>query len=174
MKGEMYKSYNETESKLSKEIKELRKSESHTTNTLIAKVFLTGRMSSWQAYLQRIGPFLEQGIGVWWRSTNESYEFFDSNDEPNFKQQGPNLQHYRDTKLEEIYEKKKVVWEKILEEETILPTPYIKLYNSQGHSIGRRYFEGSQTDLPTVEESDCNSPHPTPTSNEEEMDTSPQ
>jgi hypothetical protein len=130
MKGEMYKSYSETESKVSKEIKELRKSESHTTNTLVAKGFLNGRMSSWQAHLQRIGPFLEPGLGIWWRSTDdECYEFLD---EPNFKQQGPNLQHYRDTKLEEVYENKAVLWGKILEQGTILPTPYIKLYNSQG------------------------------------------
>lgn len=170
MKGEMYKSY---KSKIPKEIRELRKSESHTINTLIAKAFLIGRMSSWQAHLQRIGPFLEPEIGIWWRSTDECYEFLDSNNEPNFKQQGPSLQHYRDTKLEEIYVKKEALWGKILEQGTTLPTPYIKLYNSQGQNIGRHYFEGTQTDFSTLEESDCNSPYPTPTSNEE-MDTSPQ
>ena len=131
-------------------------------------------MSSWQAHLQRIGPFLEPGIGIWWRSTDECYELLDGNNEPNFKQQGPSLQHYRDTKLEEIYVKKEALRGNILEQGTTLPTPYIKLYNSQGQNIGRHYFEGTQTDFSTLEESDCNSPYPTPTSNEEEMDTSPQ
>ena len=149
MKGEMYKSYSVTESKVSK------------------------GMSSWQAHLQRIGPFLKPGIGIWWRSTNDKYEFLDSNNEPNFKQQGPSLQHYRETKLETIYKTKKVVWESILEQEIILPTPYIKLYNSHGEYLGRRYFEGSQADTATLEESRSNSPHH-PTSTEEQMEISPQ
>ena len=55
LKGEMYKSYRETESKVLKEFRELRKTESKETNTLIAKAFLTGKISSWQAHLQT-GP----------------------------------------------------------------------------------------------------------------------
>ena len=36
-------------------------------------------------------------------STNDKYEFLDNNYEPIFKEQGPSLQHYRETKLEAIY-----------------------------------------------------------------------
>ena len=122
----MYKSYGEAESKISKEFKELRKTQPKETNTLIAKEFLRGRMHSWQAHLQRISPFLEPGIGVWWE---DYYEFLDGSDEPNFKQQEPNLQHYRDTRLEQVYDKNKAFWEHLIQQESILPTPYVKLFD---------------------------------------------
>lgn len=60
--GDMYKAYNDSSSRVSKAAKEMGCSKQ---NTNIPCSFLSGRMSSWQAHLVRISPFLLRGKGVW-------------------------------------------------------------------------------------------------------------
>jgi len=62
LRGDAYKSYHESASRVSKAVSEMH---SNSTNTTITHKFLTGRVSSWQAHLKPITQFLKPGIGGW-------------------------------------------------------------------------------------------------------------
>lgn len=68
---------------------------------VIKTAFIPKRIASWQAHLQRISCYLQEGEGVWWRHTDDSYEFFDGSDLVNH----PTLCHFRDNILNGIQEK---------------------------------------------------------------------
>lgn len=155
-RGDMYKSYYACSSRVSKAHRELKEG---TANTTVTKDFLTGRMSSWQEHLKRISLFLRPGEGVWWQPTAEGYEFFDGTKEPDSHQEGPELQHFRDVTLQQIYNMKKSMWQELCEENIILPTPYIKLYSTSGEYMGRRTFDEHEI---TVQEDNIHSPFPVP------------
>ena len=100
--------------------------------------FLTSRMSSWQAHLQRLSPYFLPSKGVWWQTTEEGYKFLDGTAEPAERCEGPPLHHFRDTTLEQVYKQKESIWPQIIEKRVVLPVPYIKLYDTDGQYIGRR------------------------------------
>ena len=54
--------------------------------------------------------------------------------------EGPALHHFRNTALQDIYERKSEVWKQLLDNNTILPAPFVKLYDTHGKNIGRRYY----------------------------------
>ena len=116
-------------SRISKEIEEMGGS---TMNTVIPMNFLTSRMSSWQAHLQRLSPYFLPGKGVWWQTTEEGYKFLDGTAEPAERCEGPPLHHFRDTTLEQVYKQKESIQQQIIEKRVVLPVPYIKLYDAQG------------------------------------------
>ncbi len=150
-RGDMYKAYNDTSSRVSKEAKAMGVT---THNTTIPGSFLSGRMSSWQAHLERISTFLLRGKGTWWTSSGDAYEFLDGSEEIESRPEGPTLHHFRDTALKEVYQEKKSVWQLIIEEEVVLPTPFIKLYDTDGNCVGRRSFEEqTETDLESSQHS---------------------
>ena len=47
------------------------------SGTVISKAFLKSRMSSWQAHLQRISPYLQKGERIWWETVGDKYRFLD-------------------------------------------------------------------------------------------------
>jgi len=79
-------------------------------------------MSSWQAHLRRLYPYLLPGKGVWWKTTEEGYKFLDGTAEPAERCEGPPLRHFQDTAL---YKEKKSIWQQIIEKGVVLPVPYI-------------------------------------------------
>lgn len=107
--------------------------------TFVSKDFIQSRMSSWQAHLQRISPYLQYGEGIWWIAVNDGYQFLDADKDPSNQLNGPKLQHFRNTKIGDIWEMSRRTWESIVETEKNLPTPYIRLFE-QGSYIGRRSF----------------------------------
>ena len=137
-RGDMYSSYYASSSRVSKAHHEVNET---SANTILAKDFLTGRIHSWQEHLKRISLFHRPGEGVWWQSVAQGYEFFDGAEEPDAHQEGPQLQHFRDVTLQQIYREKKSVWQEVCEQNITLPTPYIKLYSTSGEYVGRRTFE---------------------------------
>ena len=155
-RGDMYKAYLESSSRISKAAREMG---GIAHNTTIPGSFLTSRMSSWQAHCVRISPFLLRGKGTWWKTSDDGYEFLDGSTEPEARPEGPPLHHFRDTNLEEIYREKELAWHKIIEESIVLPTRFIKLYSTDGTYLGQRSFEepeqsdtdGQQPSLPTGE-----------------------
>ena len=138
MRGDMYTSYHSMLSRVSKAVHEL---EGDGSNSTVTKSFLTGRMSSWQEHLKCISPFLRLGCGIWWKSTEEGYEFFDGKKEPHFRIEGPQLLHFRNTNLKDIHNMKSTLWQEICEEDIVLPTPYIKVYSPHGEYRGTKIFD---------------------------------
>ena len=145
MKKDLYKTYHESASRISKAASILR---SIDTNTCIPKSFLTGRMSSWQEQLKRISSFLILGPGVWWREINDGFEFFDGRSSAIVNTMGPSLEHFRQVSLEDVYKEKETTWNNIIKDNVQLPTFYIKLYSADGQLTGyKTYREDTSTHL---------------------------
>ena len=136
VRGDLFRAVAVKSSKISIQAREL----PPTTNTCITTEIITRRTSSWQSHLQRISPYLLPGKGVWWQTTPNGYEFFDGDDAPDTRLEGPALHHFRNTALQDIYERKSEVWKQLLDNNTILPAPFVKLYDTHGKNIGRRYY----------------------------------
>ena len=130
----------DTSNRISKENKEMQNT---ATNTTIPRSFLLSRMSSWQAHLIRISPFLSQGKDVWWQEKEDGYEFLDGSQAQECHAAGPPLRHYRSSSLHTVYTEKEVVWKQIIEKTVELPTPFIKIYDSQGEYVGLQTFSQS-------------------------------
>ena len=107
--------------------------------TTIQKAFVASRLHSWQAHLQRISPFLQYGEGVWWKQGN-AYQFLDADGDPDNKPEGPPPLHFRSTQLQDVQLQSEMAWNYILEKGVSLPTPFIRLFHTDGSYIGRRYY----------------------------------
>ena len=136
VRGDLFRAVAVKSSKISIQAREL----PPTTNTCITTEIITRRNCSWQSHLQRISPYLLPGKGVWWQTTPNGYEFFDGDDAPDTRLEGPALHHFRNTALQDIYKRKSEVWKQLLDNNTILPAPFVKLYDTHGKNIGRRYY----------------------------------
>ncbi len=153
MKKDLYKSYHESNSRVSKAARELQPA---TENTHIPFTFLTGRMSSWQEHLKRISPYLVPGPGIWWKKTEEGFEFHDGRNTPDTNTKGPQLKHFRSTSLDQIYTNKESIWNDLIHGGIELPTPYIKLYSEDGKFLGYKRFDCNAHDA--LEEMDTDVP----------------
>ena len=96
------------------------------TGTHIPIEFVTAHMDSWQAHLEKISPFLIHGENVWWTATESEYIFSDGVDSPNHPL--PELLHFRDSSLLDVQRRRIQSWKSIIENNTTLPIPYIKIY----------------------------------------------
>ena len=54
----------------------------------------------------------------------------DGQNEVETRNEGPSKQHFRDTDLQHTYTQKERVWTQIVSESIQLPTPYIRLYDT--------------------------------------------
>lgn len=105
--------------------------------TKISKSFLNTRKQSWQAHMHRISPFLVLGENIWWQQTETEYQFFDSDTDPEYWSEGPNLMHFSEHMLARHNE----TWSTILSNESIIiPAPSIKLYDRDGNFTGTRHY----------------------------------
>ena len=52
-------------------------------------------MDDWAAHLKLIADFVKPGQGVWWKEMEDHIEFFDGPQAACFRQEGPNLHHFR-------------------------------------------------------------------------------
>ena len=55
--------------------------------------------------------------------------FFDSDKDPDYDVRGQKLMHFRDATIQEVYNQSKEKWTQSIEQKTVLPTPYIRLFN---------------------------------------------
>lgn len=99
--------------------------------TKIPKAFIAECTSSWQAHLEQISHYLLEGEGIWWKEMADSYVFFDGEDDLHFHPSGPKFKHFRQHDLKEIYSQKNATWEKLLQDNTPLPAPCIRLYSTE-------------------------------------------
>lgn len=63
--------------------------------------------------------------------TEIGFEFCDGKDASDTNTNGPQLKHYRNTSLDQIYKNKESTRNDIIQD-VELPTPYIKLYSDDG------------------------------------------
>ena len=136
-KGGMYDCMLAPSSKISKESQG---SEDYITkSTFIETSFIEQRMASWQGHLQRISHFLLAGEGVWWRKRESGYEFMDGSKVVNLAK-SPKLLHSRDTGLLDIQQRSIISWKKLIAQKILLPTPFVRLYDSNGKYCGRYIY----------------------------------
>lgn len=87
-------------------------------NTAFNKEFLANKKHSrwYQAHLERISDYILPGEGVWWKSDAEGgVEFFDSDKEPDFREEGPKLHHFRSSSLKQEESYLSSCWENCLQ-----------------------------------------------------------
>ena len=85
--------------------------------------------------MEDIACYLLPG-SVWWQTQDDKIEFFDGNVQPNFRPEGPDLLHFRNT---ESRSRKTHTW-KIMRENVTLPTPRIKVYDTDGNTLSQKCF----------------------------------
>lgn len=81
----------------------------------------------------RISSFLKHGMGVWWKNEEGGMKFLDVDNDPDFQPQGPQLHHYRNITLPDVYHQISQDWNTILHTDTTLPIPSIRLYDTDGN-----------------------------------------
>ena len=101
--------------------------------TFISNNFILERPSSWQAHLMRISGYLKHGEGIWWERTENGFLFHDSADDIEYSSSGPHLDHFRNTTLPDVYARMSKDWDKILKENTVVPSPTLRVYSEDGH-----------------------------------------
>ena len=81
----------------------------------------------------------------------------DGEDDHDFHPSGPNLKHFRQHNLKQMYSHKSGTWEKLLQNKMPLPTQCIRLYNTEGNLVEIR-------EIPNIRDTQTTSSSPaTPT-----------
>ena len=143
--GTLIDSVSAKQSKVSAAAKDLPK----YRGTMISKEFLSSRASSWQAHLERLSTFLVLEPGVWWKEDGISYVFYDGDDDPNFRDNGPKLHHFRNTSLTELQEEKQEPWREILHKGITIPAQKVTVYDDHGDPVDYWYSEQDIATPPT-------------------------
>ena len=107
-------------------------------NSVFEIEFIEQRLDTWQAHLEDIACILLPG-SIWWQTRDNKIEFFDGNMQPDFRPEGPHLLHFRNTKNTESRSRKIHAW-KIIHENITLPTPCIKVYDTDGNILSQKSF----------------------------------
>ena len=103
-------------------ISKLAKSLPRLGNTVLPKQFLHKYADDWGANLKLIADFLQPGEGVWWSEIeDECIDFFDGPDELDFRDQGPQLHHFRSTTIKVEQQYLDGCWNECLEKDVKLP-----------------------------------------------------
>ena len=101
--------------------------------TLFQADFVQRRVHLCQAYLRRIGHFLELGEGVCWHTTSDgSFHFHDGYDDVDFSNAGSQLLHFRNVQLEDVLTRSSACWQEAIEQKTILPLNVVRHFDSHG------------------------------------------
>ena len=96
-------------------------------NTRIPIDVIKTHAREWQAHLQQISDFLQEGEGVWWHKDDEAVEFHDISGFPSADESGPQLHHFRSSTLkdEEIYLQQ--CWQQCIQQNIAIPTHIIRI-----------------------------------------------
>ena len=97
-------------------------------NTCFSIDFITTHSSAYQAHLERIGDYLLQGPGVWWKTTTTGIQFLDGESEKEHSASGPALMHFRSTSLSDIDLVLLDSWERCITVKVQLPAVRIQTY----------------------------------------------
>ena len=113
-----------------------------TSENSVFEIEFIERLDTWQAHLEDIACYLLPG-SVWWQTRDNKIEFFDGDMQPNFRPEGPHLLHFRNTTNTESRSRKIHAWKKIIHENITLPTPCIKVYDTDGNILSQKYFHNT-------------------------------
>ena len=104
------------------------------------------RKHSWQAYLERISPFLLACKGIWWWEAQDGsrYIFFDGKDKPDYQCEGPQLLHFGNATIKDAIRRQNEAWQAIIEAEIQIPAECIQ--NKEGQLITQ-----ASTTTPVIE-----------------------
>ena len=114
------------------EVSKLAQSLPPKKNILIPRQWIENTPIHYQAHLERMGDYLLQGPGIWWRYVDVGVEFFDI-ETPSSHPPTPSLHHFRTTSLSDVDMYLLTKWEKCLEENVQLPAKYIRTYAAGGN-----------------------------------------
>ena len=65
------------------------------SNTVLPTALLNQHHTASLSHMRRIADYIELGAGVWFTANEDFVEFHDGATEPNFRQEGPRLSHFR-------------------------------------------------------------------------------
>ena len=146
------------------------------TNSIVPNGWLMKYPAEYQCHLERISDFLLPGEGVWWRRDLRGVEFFDGQDEVDYRPEGPFLHHFRfsNMKIEQDYLAES--WRKCLSDETIIPHIVLTCRdeaNNEDKEINTGFFDdggdNDEDDLPTDPADNCG--EESDDSNDDEVET---
>ena len=95
------------------------------------------KSENWQAHCEVISDYLNSGD--WWErdESTKSIVFFDGPNDPDFRESGPPLMHFRDSKMHDVYRILRENWEECIRDITKLPLDSIKVYDTEGNFVKR-------------------------------------
>ena len=111
------------------------------SGTRVKTSFIKQREDSWQVHLQRISPFLVDGVDVWWSHTINGFVFHDGDTDPANSSEALSLLHHRFHSVKDVEQRRDECWKKILDEKINLPAHSIKLYDSDGNKTERMVYQ---------------------------------
>ncbi|VDI59775.1 Hypothetical predicted protein [Mytilus galloprovincialis] len=83
--------------------------------TLIPSTILNKRPILIQSHLERISDYIFPGEGVWWHMEDGNMIFHDGPDDEPFRNEGPDMHHFRSSSYKEQHQQLKDIWEKVIE-----------------------------------------------------------
>ena len=104
------------------------------TNTVIPLDWIEKSPMHYQAHLERIGDYLLQGPGGWWRYIDTGVEFYDIKS-PSIPPATPTLHYFRTTSMNDVNLYLLKQWEECLEKGVSLPAKYIRTYAADGNVL---------------------------------------
>ena len=112
-------------------IKQSAKNLPHYPGSYYSKEFIQNHLGEFQCHLQRIAHYLVHGEGVWWnKSANGTVMFLDSDLDPEYHTEGPNVLHFRSASLKDVSIRATECWNKVG-----LPITAVRDYDSCSGSV---------------------------------------
>ena len=106
-------------------------------NTLFSAGFIYKYSDAYQSHLERIADYIK--AGSWHEVNDNGVMFFDGPKEPDFREEGPFMAHFRSASLFQEAKKQKEIWQLLIEEalngKAILPHPCIKVFDGNGDRV---------------------------------------
>ena len=105
--------------------------------------------------MERIADFLRPGEGIWWETdkVTGSVTFYDGDNSPNTRPEGPPLHHFRSWTIEEEVTYIKQCWDKCVNSDLRLPIKQIKLFDKEENTKSFKAYEGINSGkIPTLDE----------------------
>ena len=113
--------------------------------TTVPMTFIEERPHSWQAHLTRISSFLihEQ---IWWKEEPENFVFCDGDNDPNYRDEGPVLKHFRSCVIQDIEKQSADNWKHIIDNNVTIPAQTLRIYDEDGEFVSYRNHQTSDID----------------------------
>ena len=113
--------------------------------TTVSKTFIKERPQSWQAHLSRISSFIvhEQ---IWWKEEPDNFVFLDGDNDPDYRDEGPVLRHFRSCVIQDIEKQSADIWKHIMDTNIKIPAEAqtVRIYDEDGEFVSYRNHHTSE------------------------------